>query len=136
MVRQWVIFLMKIVNLGGSMEKEYIEKIIENEQRSKSNLHRINEHEEQIKELSNVYVALTKVDDKVAVAAYLRKLTNKVTNVENDVSEMKSDLKEMKEKPLREYEDSKKQVRNAVLAFLVGIICTFVAIKLGLGQYL
>lgn len=123
MVRQWVIFLMKIVNLGGSMEKEYIEKIIENEQRSKSNLHRINEHEEQIKELSNVYVALTKVDDKV-------------TNVENDVSEMKSDLKEMKEKPLREYEDSKKQVRNAVLAFLVGIICTFVAIKLGLGQYL
>ena len=123
MVRQWVIFLMKIVNLGGSMEKEYIEKIIENEQRSKSNLHRINEHEEQIKELSNVYVALTKVDDKV-------------TNVENDVSEMKSDLKEMKEKPLKEYEDSKKQVRNAVFAFLVGIFCTFIAIKLGLGQYL
>lgn len=108
---------------GEEMEKEYIEKIIENEQRSKANQHRIDEQSEQIKELSNVYVALTKVDDKV-------------TNVENDVSEMKDDLKEMKEKPLKDYEDSKKQVRNTVLAFCIGIVCTFIAIKLGLGQYL
>lgn len=105
------------------MEKEYLEKIIENEQRSKANQHRIDEHEEKLKELSNVYVALTKVDDKV-------------TNMENDVSEMKCDLKEIKEKPMKDYEDSKKQVRNTVLAFLVGIICAFIAIKLGLGNYL
>ena len=63
------------------MEEKYIEKIIETEQRSKSNTKRLDEHDEQIKELSNVYVALTKVDDKV-------------TNVENDVGEIKKDLNE------------------------------------------
>jgi len=67
------------------MEKEYLTKLVEVEQRSKSNTKRLDEHEEQIKELSNVYVALTKVDDKVS-------------NVENDVSEMKKDLKDIKEK--------------------------------------
>lgn len=105
------------------MEQQYIEKIIETEQRSKSNLHRIDEHDKQIKELSNVYVALTKVD-------------NKVTNVESDVSEIKDDLKEIKEKPLRDYEDTKKQLRDKVLAFVVGIVCMFVAIKLGLKEYI
>ena len=46
------------------MEDKYIEKIIEIEQRSKSNTKRLDEHDSQLKELSNVYVALTKVDDK------------------------------------------------------------------------
>ena len=52
------------------------EKVAHLEEREKSNTHRIDEHDKQIRKLSDVYVALTKVDDKV-------------TNVENDVSEMK-----------------------------------------------
>lgn len=39
---------------------EIVERLIENEQRSKSNTKRIDKHDEQIKELSNVYVALYK----------------------------------------------------------------------------
>lgn len=74
------------------MEKDYMQKLIETEQRSKSNTKRIDEHDEQIKELSNVYIALTKVDDKV-------------TNVENDVSEIKEDLKEIKEKPAKNWDN-------------------------------
>ncbi len=76
------------------MEKEYLTKLVEVEQRSKSNMKRLDEHDEQIKELSNVYVALTKVDDKVS-------------NVENDVSEMKKDLKDIKEKPSKNWDNLK-----------------------------
>lgn len=61
-----------------------IEKVSHLEEREKSNTKRINEHDVQIKELSNVYVALTKVDDKV-------------TNVENDVSEIKTEIKKGRE---------------------------------------
>lgn len=75
-------------------EKELIERLVQNEQRSKSNTKRLDEHEEHIKELSNVYVALTKVDDKVS-------------NVENDVSEIKKDLKDIKEKPSKNWDNLK-----------------------------
>jgi len=105
------------------MEKEYLTKLVEVEQRSKSNTKRLDEHEEQIKELSNVYVALTKVDDKVS-------------NVENDVSEMKKDLKDIKEKPIKEYENTRHDIKKQIISFVLGIILMFLAFKLGLGKFL
>lgn len=41
--------------------------------------------------MNNVYVALTKVDDKV-------------TNVEKDVTEIKGDLKDIKDKPSKKWD--------------------------------
>lgn len=104
-------------------EKELIERLVQNEQRSKSNTKRLDEHEEQIKELSNVYIALTKVDDKVS-------------NVENDVSEMKKDLKDIKEKPIKEYENTKHDVKKQIISFVLGIVLMFLAFKLGLDKFL
>ena len=46
-------------------ETEMIEKFAHLEEREKSNTKRIDEHDKKIEELSNVYVALTKVDNKV-----------------------------------------------------------------------
>ena len=46
-------------------DTEMIEKIAHIEEREKSNTKRIDEHDKKIEELSNVYVALTKVDNKV-----------------------------------------------------------------------
>lgn len=80
------------------MDEKYVLKIQENEDRSKSNTHRIDEHDKKIDELSDMYIALTKVD-------------NKVTNVEKDVTEIKSDLKVIKEKPSKHWE----QVVNLVI---------------------
>lgn len=102
---------------------ELIEKVAHLEEREKSNTKRINEHDEQIKELNNVYLALTKVDDKV-------------TNVESDVSEIKQDLKDIKEKPIKEYENTKYDVKKQVISFVIGIILTFLAFKLGLTNFL
>lgn len=44
---------------------DLIEKVAHLEEREKSNTKRISEHDKKIEELSNVYVALTKVDNKV-----------------------------------------------------------------------
>lgn len=73
------------------MEEKYIQKVIEIEQRSKSNTKRIDEQDKKIDELSDVYLALTKVD-------------NRVSNVEKNVDEIKADVKEIKEKPSKRYD--------------------------------
>lgn len=66
------------------MEMSERERLVQVEDRAKSNTKRLDEHDDQIKELNNVYLALTKVDDKV-------------TNVEKDVSEIKAEIKKGKE---------------------------------------
>lgn len=73
------------------MDEKHIQTLIETEARSKSNTHRIDEHDKKIDELSDMYIALTKVD-------------NKVSNVEKDVSSIKSDIKEIKDKPAKRWE--------------------------------
>lgn len=65
-----------------NMDQKNLERLVEIEQRSKSNTKRLDEHDKELKELKQVYVALTKVNDKVE-------------NVESDVSEMKSDIKSL-----------------------------------------
>ncbi len=72
------------MEVGVKVEISEIERLVQVEDRAKSNTKRIDEHDEQIKELNNVYLALTKVDDKV-------------TNVEKDVIEIKSEIKKGKE---------------------------------------
>lgn len=98
------------------MEKSDLERLIETEQRSKSNTKRLDDHEEQIKELSNVYVALTKVDDKV-------------TNVENNVNEMKNDIKEIKDKPSKKIDMIWGYVVGGIIALLIGFIFGKIGMK-------
>lgn len=83
------------MNKKGVNLMDMVEKVAKLEENVKSNQHRLDEHDEQIKELSNVYVALTKVTDKV-------------DNVEKDVSEMKSDIKVIKEKPAKKWDELTK----------------------------
>ena len=97
------------------MEKDYIEKIVETEQRSKSNTKRLDEHDRKLEELSDVYVALTKVNDKV-------------DNIDNDVSEIKSDIKEIKDKPNKRMD----QMWGYIVSTLLGGIIGFILIKLGM----
>lgn len=97
------------------MERVDIERLKEVEQRSKSNTKRLDDHDEQLKELSNVYVALTKTNDKV-------------DKIESDVSEMKGDLKEIKEKPGKKLD----QIIGYILSTLIGGLIGYVFFKLGL----
>ena len=97
------------------MKREDIELLKEIEQRSKSNTKRLDDHDKKLDELSDVYIALTKVNDKV-------------DNIDNDVTEIKADIKDIKSKPSKRLD----QITGYVLSALIGGIIGYVLLKLGL----
>lgn len=97
------------------MDRKDIELLKEAESRSKSNTHRLDEHDKKLEELSDVYVALTKVNDKV-------------DHIDNDVKEIKSDMKEIKDKPSKRMD----QIVGYILSALIGGLIGYVLLKLGL----
>ena len=105
------------------MEKEFLKQLVELEQRSKSNTKRIDEHDKELKELKQVYVALTKVNDKVE-------------NVESDVSEMKGDIKslmsykqEEAEKKSGKWDKLTDYLFYAILGACLGMIFVKIGLK-------
>lgn len=72
-------------------------KIAKLEENIKSNQHRLDEHDKQIKELQDVHIALVKVNSKTE-------------NIEKDVSEMKLDIKEIKDKPSKNWDNLTKTI--------------------------
>lgn len=94
-------------------EKERITKL---EIQVSENKARIERHEEKISKLSDVYIALTKVTDKV-------------DNVEKDISEVKSDIKEIKEKPAKKWESVVSQIISILVATIAGYFLAKVGLK-------
>lgn len=66
----------------------------------------LDEHNTKIEKLSDVYLAITNVN-------------NKVDNVITSVSEVKCDLKELKEKPNKRVETAKAAVISSAITFVV-----------------
>lgn len=97
------------------MDKNETKWITEIEQRSKQNEKRLNTHEKKINELSDVYIALTKVNDKV-------------DTIDSDVKVIKQDISDIKSKPAKRYE----QIIGYVLSALIGGLIGFVLFKIGL----
>lgn len=97
------------------MDKNETKWITEIEQRSKQNAKRLDNHDKKIEELSDVYVALTKVNDKVDA-------------IDTDVKDIKKDMNTLKEKPAKRYE----QIVGYVLSALIGGIVGFILFKIGL----
>ena len=44
-------------------------------------------------------------------------------------------IKDYEEKPAKEYEETKKQIKSKVVSFFVGIILTAIAFILGLSKF-
>lgn len=86
------------------MEKEYIEKMVETEQRSKSNTKRLDEHDEDIKELQNTYKIMEKMDYRMG-------------NVENNVTEIKEEIQKGKEQKGMKWDKLIDYLFYAILAF-------------------
>ena len=107
------------------MNNEYIERLVAVEQRSKSNTKRLDEHsltltdyDKRMDELSDVYVALTKVNDKV-------------DNVEKNVTEMKNDIKEIKGKPAEKLDKLWGYFFSAVIGSVATSLIATVLANLG-----
>lgn len=90
--------------------------LTEIDQRSKNNTKRIDEHEKKIEELSDVYIALTQVNDKV-------------NTIDTDVKEVKKDLQEIKDKPAKRYETIIGCLITAVISIIVGYLFAKIGLK-------
>ena len=108
----------------------HLEELIKFEERCKSNTKRIDELEIEVKENRELTIAVKEI------ATEMKHLREEQANMSKKQESMNQRIEVIEKKPLKEYEETKKQVRNIVIAFILGIVLTFLAIALGLKNYL
>ena len=96
--------------------EELIALTHDNEQRSKSNTHRINELEEQQKQLNNLVSA-------VAV------LAEKQNQIGDDVDDIKREVKALADKPVKRWDGIVDKIISAIIAAAMG----YALARIGLG---
>ena len=104
------------------MEKSYLERLIEIEQRSKSNTKRLDskdkkddEQDKKIIELSDIYIALTKTNDKI-------------DHIETICTNNAKDIKELKDKPTKRLD----LLWGYVVSTIVTVLITYTLTIMGL----
>lgn len=102
---------------------EFIERLVETEQRSKSNSKRIDEIETEVKENRELTVAV-------------KEIATEMKHMREEQNKMNERLKIIEEKPIKDYEDTKKQVKGKVISFVTGIVLTAIAFALGLSKFM
>lgn len=105
------------------MEKTDIIKLQETEDRSKSNTKRLDELEQEVKENRELTVAV-------------KEIATEMKHLREDQTDMNNRLKKIEEKPVKEYEETKSKVKWQIIGFVLGIILTFLALKLGLKEFI
>lgn len=103
-------------------ETEVVGRLVENEQRSKSNSKRLDSIENKVE---NIYDLTLSV----------REIATEMKAMREDQNKMNERLKIIEEKPAKEYEETKKQIKSKVVSFFVGIILTAIAFILGLSKF-
>ena len=103
-------------------ETEVVERLVENEQRSKSNSKRLDSIENKVE---NIYDLTLSV----------REIATEMKAMREDQNKMNERLKIIEEKPIKDYEDTKKQVKGKVISFVTGIVLTAIAFILGLSKF-
>nr|DAO52225.1 MAG TPA: hemolysin [Caudoviricetes sp.] len=104
-------------------ETEVVERLVENEQRSKSNSKRLDSIENKVE---NIYDLTLSV----------REIATEMKAMREDQNKMNERLKIIEEKPIKDYEDTKKQVKGKVISFVTGIVLTAIAFALGLSKFM
>ena len=102
---------------------EFIERLVETEQRSKSNSKRIDEIETEVKENRELTVAV-------------KEIATEMKHMREEQNKMNERLKIIEEKPIKDYEETKKQVKKQVVSFITGIVLTAIAFALGLSKFM
>ena len=104
-------------------DTEVVERLVENEQRSKSNSKRLDSIE-------------NKVENMYDLTLSVREIATEMKAMREDQNKMNERLKIIEEKPVKDYEDTKKQVKGKVISFVTGIILTAIAFALGLSKFM
>lgn len=95
---------------------------IQNEKMDVAN-HRIDDLEEEVKENRELTIAV-------------KEIATEMKHLREEQTDMNNRLKLIEEKPVKDYEETKKQIKTSVIAFISGIVLTYLAIALGLKKFL
>lgn len=98
-------------------------KVAHLEEREKSNTKRINEIETEVKENRELTIAV-------------KEIATEIKHIREEQNKMNERLKIIEEKPIKDYEETKKQVKGKVISFITGIILTAIAFALGLSKFM
>lgn len=92
--------------------------------------HRIDDLEVEVKENRELTIAVKEI------VTEMKHLREEQTSMRKEQENMNNRIKVIEEKPIKDYEETKKQIKINIIAFVSGIILTFIAIALGLKNYL
>ena len=104
-------------------DTELIEKVAHLEEREKLNTKRINEIETEVKENRELTIAV-------------KEIATEIKHIREEQNKMNERLKIIEEKPIKDYEETKKQIKGKVISFITGIVLTAIAFALGLSKFM
>ena len=104
-------------------DTELIERLVETEQRSKSNMKRIDEIETEVKENRELTIAV-------------KEIATEMKHLREEQTDINKRLKVIEEKPVKEYEETKSKIKWQIIGFGLGIFLAFLAFKLGLKDFI
>ena len=96
-------------------DTELIQRLVAVEEARKSNTKRIDEHDEQIKELQNTYKIMEKMDYRIG-------------NVEKNIEKMNTKLDESSQEKGKKWD----KLIDYIFYSILGILLSFIAFKLGI----
>lgn len=97
------------------MEDKYIEKIIETEQRSKSNTKRLDSLEEKVEDIHNLTLSV-------------KEIATEMKMMREDMNKIDKRVMAIEDKPSKKMD----QLWGYIVGGFVGAIITFIAVKLGM----
>lgn len=98
-------------------DKELIERLVEVEQRSKSNTKRIDEHDGKLEDIHDLTFAV-------------KELANETKLMREDVNNLNSRVANIESEPAKEYKDIKKNIRNQIITFILGAILSGIGVMI------
>lgn len=98
-------------------EKELIERLVQVEQRSKSNTKRIDEHDSKLEDIHDLTYAVKELATETKLMREdVNGLNTRVANIENE--------------PAKEYKETKKNIRNQIITFILGAILSAMGVMI------
>lgn len=98
-------------------EKELIERLVEVEQRAKSNTKRIDEHDGKLEDIHELTFAV-------------KELANETKLMREDVNSLNNRVANIESEPAKEYKDIKKNIRNQIITFILGAILSGIGVMI------
>ena len=87
--------------------------------------------------------AESKIDNAIAdiklnreLAISTKEIATELKYMREEQNKMNERLKKIEEKPLKDYEEAKNQIKKMVIAFFGGILLTALGLSLGLNKFM